>query len=60
MTDAEFQQRISQVPYARTLGIQIGEEDACFLLPVKKATSVIQRCQPCMAGLLLALWSCRQ
>ncbi|MBB5187987.1 acyl-coenzyme A thioesterase PaaI-like protein [Zhongshania antarctica] len=37
MTDAEFQQRISQVPYARTLGIQIGGEDACFLLPVKKS-----------------------
>ncbi len=37
MDDLELQQLINRVPYARTLGIQRGSEDGCFLLPVKKS-----------------------
>ncbi|MBB5189011.1 acyl-coenzyme A thioesterase PaaI-like protein [Zhongshania antarctica] len=37
MNDVELQQLINRVPYARTLGIEIGEEAGCFLLPVKKS-----------------------
>ncbi len=32
-----FQQRIERVPYARTLGIQMLDEDGCFLLPARKS-----------------------
>ncbi len=32
-----FQQRIEQVPYAKTLGIQMLDEEGCFLLPAKKS-----------------------
>ncbi len=36
MNNLELQQLISRVPYARTLGIERGSEEGCFLLPVKK------------------------
>ena len=36
MTD-DFQARIDRVPYARTLGIQMINEDGCFLLPSRKS-----------------------
>ena len=37
MNNLSLQERINLVPYARTLGIQMAEEEACFLLPIKKS-----------------------
>ena len=37
MDDSALQLLINRVPYAKTLGIQVAEEEACFLLPIKKS-----------------------
>ncbi len=37
MDKVALQARIDAVPYAQTLGLQMGDEDGCFLLPVKKS-----------------------
>ena len=37
MNDMELHQLISRVPYAQTLGIQVGSDNDCFLLPTKKS-----------------------
>ena len=37
MNDLELHQLINRVPYAQTLGIQVGGENDCFLLPTKKS-----------------------
>lgn len=37
MNNIEFQRFINRSPYARTLGIELGLEGGCFLLPVKRS-----------------------
>jgi acyl-coenzyme A thioesterase PaaI-like protein len=37
MDNLELQDLINKVPYARMLGIEMGEQAACFILPVKKS-----------------------
>lgn len=37
MSKQDFQARIDRVPYARTLGIKMLDEDGCFALPARKS-----------------------